>query len=194
MRRPHEIEIKLKVRNWRTLSRRLSDLGFERLARRHFESNLLLDFKDSRLRKARCLLRLRSVGGRVLLTFKTAPLRSRNYKIRGEIETEVRDGRALRRLFSKVGLRETFRYEKYRTIFVNRRWRKASDRSLVVYDETPIGDYLELEGSKRWIDRVACELGYGRREYITASYGALYRQHCRERGRRPKDMVFSAHK
>ena len=42
----------------------------------------------------------------------------------------------------------------------------------------PSGNYLELEGPQRWIDEVARQLGYSRREYITESYAALYRKKC----------------
>ena len=41
-------------------------------------------------------------------------------------------------------------------------------------DETPIGVYLELEGSAEWIDRTAAQLGFAHSEYITASYAGLY--------------------
>jgi hypothetical protein len=54
-----------------------------------------------------------------------------------------------------------------------------------------VGDFLELEGSRAWIDRVARQLGYSRNDYTTASYGALYLEDCRKRGIPPGDMVFS---
>ena len=60
----------------------------------------------------------------------------------------------------------------------------------VAYDETPIGNYLELEGPEKWIDEVATRLGYSRQDYITSSYLALYFQKCREEGKKPGNMVF----
>jgi adenylate cyclase class 2 len=57
-------------------------------------------------------------------------------------------------------------------------------------DQTPIGDFLELEGSPAWIDRTACALGYSPDDYITASYGALYLARCQARGVEPGHMVF----
>jgi len=41
-----------------------------------------------------------------------------------------------------------------------------------VVDETPIGNYAELEGSAEWIDRAAARLGIARAQYITLSYAA----------------------
>jgi len=60
----------------------------------------------------------------------------------------------------------------------------------VLLDETPIGNFLELEGSPRWIDRTARRLGFSPKDYINRSYGYLYLAWCRERRIRPKDMVF----
>jgi adenylate cyclase class 2 len=157
---------------------------------RHFESNALFDFADFRLWKARCLLRLRQEGKRWLLTFKGTPLESRHFKIRRELETEVEDGCVLRQLLEALGLRESFRYEKYRTVFArSARAIRAASR-VVVLDETPIGHYVELEGPEGWIDGVARRLGYSRTEYITASYASLYRQRCQERGEKPTHMIF----
>ncbi len=192
MKHRHETEIKLEVQKPRALKRRLAELGFQPVKARHFESNLLFDFPNLRLRKARCLLRLRFADRHGLLTFKGAPLPSREYKIRGEIETGVEDGNRLRQILESLGLQETFRYEKYRTAYATRgRWTNA-ETPLLVYDETPIGNYLELEGPKRWINAVARRLGYRRQEYITASYATLYRRKCLERGEKPTNMVFCA--
>ena len=86
-----EIEIKLEVRDPRALKRRLAELGIRRVKARHFESNRLLDSPNLALRKAQRVLRLRFADGKCLLTFKAAPARSRHYKVRTELETEVED-------------------------------------------------------------------------------------------------------
>ena len=84
-----------------------------------------------------------------------------------------------------LGYEPVFRYEKYRTEFT-----RPGHAGAVMLDETPIGDYLELEGSPRWIERTARALGKSPAEFITASYGALYREHCQARGAVPGNMVF----
>ena len=190
----HETEIKLAVRNPRTLKRRLVELGFRRVKGRHFESNYLFDFPDLRLRKASCLLRVRLVGRHGVLTFKGAPLPSQEYKIRREIESAVADGHQLREIFSCLGLREVFRYEKFRTVYAPPGKHDVAQAPHLLYDETPIGNYLELEGPRRWIDEVAHQLGYERRDYITASYGTLYRRWCEARGEEPGDLIFPSQK
>jgi adenylate cyclase, class 2 len=188
---PHtEIEIKLEVHDPTALKRRLRQLGFRVVKGRHFESNALLDFRGSHLRKSRCLLRLRAAQGQGVVTFKGAPIRSGRYKVRPEIETQVADGDRMRQIFEHLGLREAFRYEKYRTILAPVLPAGSKLKAELVYDETPIGDYIELEGPKRWIDRVAKQLGYNRTDYISRSYAALYLSRCRERRIKPGNMVF----
>jgi adenylate cyclase class 2 len=194
MKPQHEIEIKLKVSNPRALKRRLAELEYYPVRRRYFESNHLFDFPNQKLRKARCLLRLRFAANEAVLTFKGSPLRSRDYKVRTEYETKVEDGKQLWHILEGVGFVENFRYEKYRTVYARRhegkpgKWNGGPGE--LVYDETPIGNYLELEGPKGWIDAVATQLGCRRQDYINASYVRLYCQQCADLGRTPGNMVF----
>jgi len=190
MKHRHETEIKLAVASPRAIRNRLAELGFRPVRARHFESNYLFDYPDQRLRKSRCLLRLRFAGSQGLLTFKGAPLRSRDYKIRREIETHVDDGHQVREIFRILGMREVFCYEKFRTVYAPRGKRNVSEAPQLVFDETPVGDFLELEGPERWIDEVARQLGYTKAEYITDSYAALYRRDCDARGKKAGNMVF----
>lgn len=190
MKHRQETEIKLEVRSPRGVKRRLAELGFVQAEPRHFEANYLFDFPDQRLRRARCLLRLRYAGREGLLTYKGTPLKVRKYKIRREIETAVMDGHRLREILENLGLKEGFRYEKYRTVYTPHGKQDVSEAPVVVFDETPIGTYLELEGPRRWIDEVARQLGYGLEDYIVASYPTLYRQQCEARGEKPGNMIF----
>lgn len=194
MSRHHETEIKLEVRNPRALRRRLRELGFRAIQARHLESNALFDFPDLRLWKARCLVRLRLADKQWTLTFKGAPLRSPRYKIRKEIDIGIENGALLREVLETLGLREAFRYDKYRTVYAREARGTTGEAPSLVYDETPMGNYLELEGPPRWIDQVASQLGYRPEDYITASYASLYRQKCRARSEKPGNMVFARHK
>lgn len=192
MKVSREIEIKLPVRSVRELKRRLRELGFRVVEARRRERNRLFDFPDARLRRTRRLLRLRAESGDYLVTFKGPPVRPLAYKVRSEIEVSVSDGERLEAIFLGLGLRQTFRYEKFRTTYARAREAQGHRHARLELDETPVGNYLELEGPKRWIDRVARALGYERRDYVTASYAALYFARCRAEGRRPTHMVFAA--
>jgi adenylate cyclase, class 2 len=184
-----EIEIKLALREPRATRARLAELGFRRVSRRSFERNTLFDYPDRRLRNADSLMRLRLEGRRSQLTFKGPRAGHGRFKERPEIETDVKDGPEAGRLMEALGLRVVFRYEKWRTLY---RRRGDPEHAEVAYDETPIGTYLELEGPRRWIDEAARALGFGRREYITASYGRLYLEWCQARGQEPSDMIFAS--
>ncbi len=188
----HETEIKLKVGSAAAARRSLSRTGLVRIEPRHFERNFLFDFPDQRLRKSKCVVRLRHEGKRTLLTFKGPPLNSSRYKIRREIETEIADGSRCREILESLGLCPVFCYEKYRTTYAPKTSRGHHPRGIAVLDETPIGNYLELEGPQRWIDQLARRLGFATTDYVTASYVALYIAQCEAEGKRPGNMTFRA--
>ena len=172
-----ETEIKLRVDTLEDALAMIERRGFRVARERVFESNTIYDTSGGRLRAAGELLRLRQVGSGGLLTFKGRGEAGR-HKARPEIETEVHDPAATAKILEAVGFRSVFRYEKYRTEYD----RTDAEGSLVL-DETPIGVYIELEGDPRWIDSVAAELGFTESDYLTASYGKLYIDHCRAANR-----------
>jgi adenylate cyclase class 2 len=181
-----EIEIKLRLPDKLEKIRRiLRETGFHVLKNRILESNILFDNSKLALRKHGKLVRLRHVGAHRLLTYKGPSVQSR-YKKRLEIEIDLNDGARLDEIFLHMGYRPIFRYEKYRTEFS-----KPRIEGKVLLDETPIGNFLEIEGSPRWIDSTARALGFSEADYITRSYGYLYLAYCRERRLRPKDMLFA---
>jgi len=181
---PIETEIKIRISSVADVRKRLHDLGYRVHARRVFESNVMLDTAEGRLRVKGELLRIRRAGRKTLVTYK-GPSQGGPHKRREEIETTADDAVAMQEILARLGLRPVFRYEKYRTEY-SRRGRPG----IITIDETPLGDYLEIEGAPQWIDATAGQLGYSRSEYITKSYGALYFEYCAEHGIQPSDMVF----
>jgi adenylate cyclase class 2 len=179
----HETEIKLRVPDTKTARRLLRIGGFRVHKRRIFESNSLFDTPAQTLRRKASLLRVRVAGG-VKLTYKGPPAPSK-HKSREELETEVSDAAILATILERMGFGRMFRYEKYRTEFKQR-----TGNGVATLDETPIGLFLELEGAPSWIDRTARRLGFQESDYITASYGHLYLDWCKQRGIKPADMVF----
>jgi adenylate cyclase, class 2 len=99
----------------------------------------------------------------------------------GSIET-------LAKILEQLGYRPSFRYEKYRTEF-----RRDDEAGVVTLDETPIGNFLELEGGGEWIDQTAQKLGFLPKDYVLESYGRLYLAECERRGVQPSHMVFASH-
>lgn len=180
-----EIEIKLRPSIGLTQIReQLLNDGFEISKPRVFESNTVLDTVDMKLRQARGLIRIRRVGESAILTYKGEPQPGK-HKSREELEIEVSDAAKLESIFSRLGYSRVFRYDKFRTEF-----QKNGDPGTVTLDETPIGLYLELEGTPEWIDLTATQMKFIEADYITQSYGSLYLAFCKENGIVPSDMVF----
>ena len=182
-----EIEIKLRLPpDISKIRRTLRKLGFRVAERRSHETNVLFDNPNNPLGKQGKLIRIRRVGPDTLLTYK-GPSKSVRYKKRHELEVYLSDAKVAEEIFKKLGYQQVFRYEKFRTEYVNR-----GEPGKVLLDETPVGNFLELEGAPRWIGRTARLLGFSEADYITGSYGYLYALYCRERGIRPKDMLFTS--
>ena len=158
-----EIEVKIRIGDAKAAREKVLGLGAVVARERHIERNVLFDFASVTLRAGRRALRLRTTGRRATLTFKGEPRKSRSFKVREESETQVRDPRQARKILQALGLRETFAYEKRRTLF-----RKA--RLTIALDETAVGNFLELEGERHEIVRFAKALGFGRTDFITESY------------------------
>ena len=185
---PIETEIKFRVDGLAGLAQRLEAAGFTLQTPRSFESNVLYDTPDRAMRARTEILRIRGYAGRWTVTHKRLPdvgPGEDTHKHRIETETEVGDGEALAQVFLSLGLVPAFRYEKWRA-----EWTDGEGHCVV--DETPIGNYAELEGSSEWIDRAAARLGIERAEYITLSYGRLFDQWREQHHSDAPDLTFAA--
>jgi adenylate cyclase class 2 len=179
-----ETEIKLAVPDAKTARRLLRAAGFEISKPRVFETNMAFDTPELGLRRAATLLRVRQAGVVATLTYKGPPDIGR-HKSREELELEISDARAMAAIIERLGLGPVFRYDKYRT-----EYRQPRRSGIATLDETPVGVFLELEGTPHWIDRTARNLGFTETHYITASYARLYLDWCDRHGQRPSDMLF----
>ena len=183
-----ETEIKFRVGDLAGLGRRLDAAGFRVMTPRAFESNVLYDTPDRQMRARTEILRIRNYGGRWVVTHKRLPdgaAGQERHKHRIETETEVADGAALEEIFLSLGLTAAFRYEKWRT-----EWGDGEGHCVV--DETPIGNFAELEGASEWIDGVAARLGVDPGQYITLSYGRLFDQWREEHPDCGENLTFDA--
>ncbi len=163
---PKEIEIKFRIENLPALARALKEAGFKLLTPSTHEMNSLYDLPGQKLRKRGEMLRLRKYGETWTLTHKAKSKASR-HKERVELETRVENGQQMDAILRALGFEPTFRYEKYRA-----EW--SDGKGHVVVDETPIGNFGEIEGTPRWIDRTARALGLGRGDYITQTYAPMF--------------------
>jgi adenylate cyclase class 2 len=183
-----ETEIKFRVESVDRLVIRLREAGFGQQTQRAFESNVLYDTPGRTMRTRTEILRIRNYAGKWTVTHKRLPDVGPGedaHKHRVETETEVADGNVLAEVFRSIGLLPAFRYEKWRS-----EWTDGEGHCVI--DETPIGDYAELEGAPEWIDRTAARLGVDPSEYLTLSYGRLFEQWCAEHNCPANDLTFEA--
>jgi adenylate cyclase class 2 len=177
-----EREIKLRCAGAGEARDAILALGATPVRGRRLQEDYLLDTADERIRRGRCVLRVRVEPGRSLLTFK-GPVQPSPMKLREERETVVGDGEAMLRLFEALGFHVWFRYQKYREEF-------GHENVVVALDETPMGAFIELEGSEQEIADLAAKFGSTPAEYVLDSYRGLYVKHCEEHGIPIGDMLF----
>ncbi len=187
---PHEIEVKLRLESIDALARAGMILEVE--TARHFEENWLLDTPDRTLSSREAVLRVRNAGGVGSVTLKekaAADAPASQFKKRIEIESGIEDPQQAIAIFERLGLRSWFCYQKYRTVY---RIKLADGQSLhAMFDETPLGNFIELEGEEDAIAAAVRLLGIGPDAYILESYLALQLESCRQRGIPLQDMLFS---
>jgi adenylate cyclase, class 2 len=179
---PTEREIKLSFKSVDEAREAVIAAGSTPLHCRRLQEDSLLDTEDESLRRRRCVLRIRVENGKSRITFK-GPVQPSIMKLRDEFETLVGDGVLLLRIFEELGFHVWFRYEKYREEF-------SHEDVTVAIDETPVGVFVEIEGSEQGITTMAEALGRQPRDYILDSYRGLFLQHRDAFGLDGTDMVF----
>jgi adenylate cyclase class 2 len=177
-----EREVKLSFESAESAREAVIAAGATPLHGRRLQEDALLDSPDGCLRERGCALRVRMEGGKSRITFK-GPIQESPMKLRDEFETLVGDGVLLLRILEELGFQVWFRYEKYREEF-------AHEDVIVAIDETPVGVFVEIEGSERGIADMAAAMGREPADYILDSYRGLFLQHREASGLTGADMVF----
>ncbi|MGH9368317.1 MAG: class IV adenylate cyclase [Thermoanaerobaculia bacterium] len=182
---PREIEVKLPAADLEEVRRRLRERGGTLERARHSESNDLYDDPGGRLLAAGCALRLRRTEGESRLTFKGPARFEQGIRSREERETTVGDAGEAAAILARLGLTRRFRYEKRRE-----EWRLLE--CAVALDETPIGDFVEIEGDPAAIRKALAALELDFASALPYSYAHLYALKRKENPALPSDMVFES--
>jgi adenylate cyclase, class 2 len=178
----NEVEIKFVIHDLNGIRHRLGEMQFREATPRTHEMNTLYDHLDA-LRGRGEILRIRKYGDKWTVTHK-AKSKDARHKTRVETETTVGDGEVLDHIFRAMGFEPSFRYEKFRN-----EW--SDGEGHVVLDETPIGNFGEIEGPAEWIDRIAGELAIKEKDYITKSYAELFFHWTETNHSDARNMTFS---
>ena len=175
---PVETEAKIRVASLAAV-RRLLVAAHGRLSRaRALETNTLFDSVAGALSAQGKSLRVRDYGGASWLTLKGRVRVSAGLKSRPELETQVGSPEVQTQILISLGFLPRFRYQKRREV-----WTVGS--CVVCLDDTPLGPFVEVEGSAAAIHRVSARLGLGPERFLSASYPALWFE-----SGRTGDMVF----
>tara|TARA_Y100000588_G_C14117134_1_gene865681 strand:+ start:215 stop:787 length:573 start_codon:yes stop_codon:yes gene_type:complete len=181
-----EREIKLHFNSVKEARAAVLAVGAKLNRTRQFQDDRLFDWPDGRLEKDHCALRVRNYGNTSYLTFKGPPL-AKTIKAREELETTVDNASLLIVLLKRLGLEVRFRYQKYREEY------KYQGVTLTI-DETPIGTYVEIEGTEYEIFQAAKKMGRTKNDYILDSYHALFVSACEKAKVSPTNMILEKDK
>ena len=176
-----EREVKLRFDSPEEARSAILATGATPLRGRRLQEDALLDTDDEALQARQSALRLRTDEGMSLLTFK-GPVAQGSMKVRDEVETEIGDREVMTHVLEALGLHIWFRYEKYREEYT------AADVT-VALDETPVGTFVEIEGSEQGILTMTRALGRSPDDFILSSYRRLFVRHRDEYGL-GTDMLF----
>lgn len=162
-----EIEIKFLIDDIESLRTQLIDIGAV-TDHRHFEKNHRYDDTSQSLLQKKSILRLRK-DKKNTLTFKSRPaeVTDDNFKVHREIEVEVNDFESMSLIIEMLGYKKEQVYEKWRETFIYK------DLFFCI-DELPYGNFIELEGSREGILKMAEKLNLNWNERILISYLEIF--------------------
>jgi adenylate cyclase class 2 len=171
MKTETEIKIPVPEGTLKRLRESLPETGCQLSAPRRFEENLIFDSPLQKLFENDCLLRLRTVGGKHVLTYKGKQEPDSVLKVRPEAETRIDDALETRRILEALGFTVGCRYDKHRE-----KWTTVvmGQQLEICLDETPIGDFVEIEGDADAIRSLAKTLCLDLDKAVTRSYLELY--------------------
>ncbi|HEY3343740.1 MAG TPA: class IV adenylate cyclase [Anaerolineaceae bacterium] len=138
MSEDQELEVKFFLKNLSALESRVRAQGASRIYLRTYEINLRFDTAGGTLSKSQKVLRLRQDTA-AILTFKGPSQDRQDVTVRQEIEFQVSDFPAARRLLEALDYQVNVIYEKYRTTY-------DLEGVKITLDEMPYGNFCEIEG------------------------------------------------
>jgi adenylate cyclase class 2 len=178
-----EIEVKFYIQDMAALERRLLDMGAEMTRERTRELNLRFDTRFGRLQRKMQLLRLRQDHS-AHMTFKGKSQVVDGVFYREEIEFELSDFEAAKRLVEALGFRVVVIYEKFRTTY-------RLDGLEITLDELPYGDFVEIEGEgDLQIRRISEILALSLETAVESNYLMLFEELKKRMGLKFRDLTF----
>lgn len=179
-----ETEAKFYVRDLDRIKSRLVELDAHLTAERVLETNIRFDLPGTPLRAEGRVLRLRR-DTQARLTYKSASDSAQGVLSREEIEFVVEDFEKAKRFLEALGYQKLVYYEKYRTTY-------ELDGMLIMLDELPYGNFVEIEGETiESIQSAADKLNLDWGTAIATSYTALFERARNNLNKSIQDLSFA---
>ena len=178
-----ELEVKFYLPDLAALENKLLAEGGELGQPRVHEINLRFDTPSEELSRTYRVLRLRQ-DTHAYVTYKGPGEDRDGVRRRQELEFTVSDFSAAQAVFEALGYQVALMYEKYRTTY-------SLGDVLVVLDELPYGNFIEIEGPDgESIRRVAEKLGLDWGKRVLESYVFLFERLRQAKGWDFRDLSF----
>lgn len=179
-----ETEAKFYVRDLSRVKSRLDELDARLVQERTLETNIRFDLPGAPLRAEGRVLRLRRDTS-TKFTYKSASTNEQGVLSREEIEFGVEDFDKAKRFLEALGYQKLVYYEKFRTTY-------EQNDTLVMLDELPYGNFVEIEGSTvDSIRAIADQLQLNWATAIATSYNALFDRTRSALGISVQDLSFA---
>jgi adenylate cyclase class 2 len=177
-----EVELKFKIDKPDLIRKKLK-IQKAKFVGKAFERTTKFDTKNNDLEKEGKFLRVRT-GFENVITFKRKINKTeKDFKEREEIELEISDPKEMEMILENLGFTKKWVMEKYRE-----KWQWGSAE--IVIDKLPFGNFIEIEGSKKAIQKTAKILGLDLKKGITTTYWGLWEDYRKKRGIKEENIIF----
>jgi predicted adenylyl cyclase CyaB len=178
-----EIELKFKIENPDLIRKKLKEARAKFIGKA-FERTIKFDTKNGDLEKQEKFLRVRT-GFENVITFKKKINKfDKNFKEREEIEVEISNPEKMKKILENLGFTKKWVMEKYREKWI-------LGNAEVVIDKLPkMGNFIEIEGSKKVIQKTAKILGLDLKKGITRTYWGLWEDFRKRKGIKEENIIF----
>ncbi len=175
-----ETEVKILEVNRKKIEQTLTGLCAEKVFDGDIET-LFFDFKDSRIIKAKDVLRVRKEQDKVELTFKKVHA-DKTAKRADEYTVEVSNLETVRIILENLGLKVTESMQKHRASYTLDRVRFDIDRYFGKYGYIP--EFMEIEAENAdLIQEYASLLGFKKKDCLPWSTTELIQHYSRDKGK-----------
>ena len=179
-----ETEAKFYIQDLGRIQRRLKDVDARLVQERVLETNIRFDLPNGNLRAEGRVLRLR-YDTEAKLTYKGGGKNNQGVLSREEIEFVVGNFEKAKQFLEALGYQEVFIYEKYRATY-------EVDKTSIMLDELPYGNFMEIEGEKEeTIRALSDKLNLNWDAAIERSYSALFDELRKTKNLSFRDLTFA---